>query len=132
MDNRILVGAASTALVVVVGVFVGRIAVIFAAGFVGGVMVGIRMFEVPDGRSEPGPVGTGARAAAIGGACGFLAFVVVGTLQSLVSGDLSVPAVLGFQTILVAVLVVPLQAVLGAIGGSVGVRLRGLTTGHIP
>lgn len=132
MDNRILVGAASTAFVVVVGVFVGRIAVIFAAGFVGGVVVGIRIVEGPDGRSVPGPVGTGARAAAIGGACGFLAFITVGTLQSLVSGDLSVPAVLGFQTVLVAMLVVPLQAVFGAIGGSVGVRVRSLASRQIP
>lgn len=125
MDRRNQLGAASTALVVVMGVFAGRIAVIFAAGFVGGLVAGVGVAS-----DQAGPSGrAGAKAAAIGGAFGFLVFVAVGTLQSLATGDLSIPAVLGFQTILLALLVVPFLAILGGIGGPIGVRVRRLLEG---
>jgi hypothetical protein len=122
MDRRLLAGGTVTVLavvLVVLGSFLLQrdfvVAVLFAA-LPGGVLTGM-LSRTPD------HVGAGARAGAYGGLVGFFAFVVIGSLQTLLGGNLSV-LVLGVQTILVAVLVVPLHAVLGAIGAAVGVRIR--------
>lgn len=130
MDRRIVVGATLTTFAVVASVFLGRIDAIIAAGFVGGLAAGVLSRPGSRNGDGTGHVGAGAKAAGIGGAAGFVLFVVVGTIQSLFGGDLSVPAVLGLLTILLAAVVVPIQALLGAIGGAVGVRIRLATIGR--
>jgi hypothetical protein len=45
-------------------------------------------------------------------------------VQSVVSGDLGV-LLLGFRTLLIALLLVPVQALLGAMTAPLGVRIRG-------
>jgi hypothetical protein len=56
----------------------------------------------------------------------FLGFVVVGVVQTVIGGDFSI-LFLGVQTVLVAVLVVPIHAAVGAVGAAVGVRIRAAT-----
>ena len=122
MERRVLAGAAATLLVVVAGALASFftegdfVAVVLLAGLAGGMVAG--------GLSrEAGHVGAGARAGGYGGAAAFVAFVAVGAAQAVVGGDLSV-LYLGFRTLLVALLVVPLHAALGAAGAAVGVRIR--------
>ena len=124
MQRRVIAGAAATFLVVVVAagistaVGVNLATVVLAAGLVGGLVTGALS-------SESGHVGAGARAGLYGGAAAFVAFVVVGSVQSVLGGDLSI-LFLGFQTVLIASLVVPLHAVEGAVGAAVGVSVRRL------
>lgn len=122
MERRVLAGAAATFAVVVGGALVDFltgedfVVVVLGAGLAGGLVAGIL--------SQAGShVGAGARAGGYGGAAGFVAFVAVGAVQATFGGDLSV-LYLGFQSLLVAVLVVPLYAVSGAVAAAVGVRLR--------
>ena len=121
MDRRTLAGTAVTAAAVVTGVVADFLAeadllpLLLAAGAAGGLLAG--------GLSrESGHVGAGARAGAYGGAVGFLGFVAVGLGQSLGGGPPVL--VLGAQTLLIAVLVVPVYALSGAVAAAVGVRLR--------
>lgn len=124
MQRRIVAGAVATALVVVGAAVAGFVTgadlvpVILLAGLVGGLVAGLS-----SAADAAGHVGAGARAGAYGGAAGFVAFVLVGTVQAVLGGDLSV-LVVGVETLLVAALVVPLHALLGAAGAGVGVRLR--------
>lgn len=92
------------------------VAVVLVGALPGGVVAGLLS-------RGPGHVGAGARAGAYGGLVAFLGFVVVGAVQTVIGGDLSV-LVLGVQTVLVAVLVVPIHAAVGAVGAVVGVRIR--------
>lgn len=122
MNRRVTVGAAVTFLVVVVAAGAGLVVgvnlanVVLVAGVPGGVAAGLLS-------REPGHVGAGARAGLYGGSAAFVLFVVVGSVQSVLGGDLSI-LFLGFQTVLIALVVVPLHALLGAIGAAVGVRIR--------
>lgn len=122
MERRILAGAFATALAVIVVTFVGYnaerslVAFVLLAGLLGGFVAGI--FS-----RTAGHVSAGARAGGYGGAGGFAAFVLVGAVQAILDGDLSV-LVLGFEVILIALLVVPLYAVSGALASGVGVRVR--------
>lgn len=127
MERRVLAGGVATALVVV-GAAVASFAtdadlvpVVLGAGLVGGLVAGLVS-------QAPGHVGAGARAGAYGGATGFVAFVAVGTVQALLGGDLSVLAI-GLEALLVALLVVPLHAILGVAGATIGVRVGRLTGG---
>ena len=130
MERRTLAGTAATAVIVVGAAVADFLAepdllpLVLFAGAAGGLLAG--------GLSrEPGHVGAGARAGAYGGAVGFVAFVAVGAVQSVVAGELSV-LVLGAQTLLIALLVVPVHALLGVVGAAVGVRLRQLGGGRTP
>lgn len=121
MERRVLAGAVATALVVigaaVAGVATGTdpVPVVLGAGLAGGLVSGV---AAPD----PGHVGAGARGGTYGGAAGFVAFVAVGGVQAIFGGELSV-LVLGLEALLIALLVVPLHALLGAVGAAVGVRV---------
>lgn len=122
MERRVLVGGFVTVLAVV-GVVLGSfllgrdlVAALLVAALPGGVVAGLLS-------GTPGHVGAGARAGAYGGVVAFLGFVVVGVVQTVIGGDLSL-LVLGAQTVLVAVLVVPIHAAVGAVGAAVGVRIR--------
>lgn len=122
MERRILAGAVVTAVVVVGGAIanfaldVDLVAVILLAGLVGGFVTGLLS-------AETGHVGAGARAGGYGGALGFVAFVTVGVVQSAVDGDISV-LIIGFEALLIALVVVPIHALLGAMAASLGVRIR--------
>jgi hypothetical protein len=118
----VVAGAAAT-LLVVVGAALASVAtegdfvpVALVAGFVGGLLAGALS-------RDAGHVGAGARAGGYGGAAAFVGFLVVGAVQAVAGGDLSV-LYLGAQSLLVAMLVVPLHALLGAVGAAVGVRGR--------
>lgn len=117
-----LAGAAGTALVVagaaVAGVAIGAdlVPVVLGAGLVGGLVAGL-------GSDAAGHVGAGARAGAYGSAAGFAGFVAVGTGQAILGGEFSI-LVVGIETLLIALLVVPLHALLGAVATAVGVRVR--------
>lgn len=122
MERRVLVGGFTTALAVV-GVVLGSfllgqdlVAAVLFAALPGGVVAGLLS-------REPGHVGSGARAGAYGGVVAFLGFVAVGAVQTVTGGDLSI-LFLGVQTVLVALLVVPIHAAVGAAGAAVGVRIR--------
>lgn len=117
-----LAGAAAT-LVVAVGGTVADFAaaadlvwVVLGAGLAGGLVTGAL-----SGRA--GHVPAGARAGAYGGVLAFLGFVAVGAGQAVASGDFAL-LYLGFQSLLIALLVVPLHALSGALAAAVGVRLR--------
>jgi hypothetical protein len=123
MQRRVLAGAAATC-----SVFVGAAvadfflagefaSVVLLAGLVGGLVAGLLS-------KTPGHVGAGVQAGGYGAAAGFLAFLIVGVVQSVVSGDLGV-LLLGFRTLLIALLLVPAQALLGAMAAPLGVRIRG-------
>ncbi|WP_336136179.1 hypothetical protein [Natronomonas amylolytica] len=123
MQRRVLAGAAATW-----SVFVGAAVadffldgefapVVFLSGLAGGLVAGLLS-------KTSGHVGAGVRAGGYGAAVGFLAFLVVGVVQSAVSGDLGV-LLLGFRTLLIALLLVPVQALLGAMMAPLGVRIRG-------
>ncbi|WP_178916121.1 hypothetical protein [Natronomonas gomsonensis] len=122
MERRVLVGGFTTALAVVVVVLgsflLGRdlVAAVLFAALPGGIVAGLLS-------RESGHVGSGARAGAYGGVVAFLGFVAVGAVQTILGGDLSV-LFLGVQTVLVALLVVPIHAAVGAGGAAVGVRIR--------
>jgi hypothetical protein len=128
MERRTFVGTVVTAAVVVGAVVADFVAdpdllpLVLFAGAAGGLLAG--------GLSrDPGHVGAGARAGAYGGVVGFVAFVVVGAGQSVAAGDLSI-LLLGVQTLLIALLVIPVHALLGVAGAAVGVRLRRLGSGR--
>lgn len=122
MERRVVAGAVATLLVVVGGALAGvatggdLVPVVLLAGLAGGLVTGA--FS-----RRAGHVGAGARAGGYGGAAGFVCFVAVGATQAVLGGDLSV-LYLGAQSLLVALLVVPLHALLGAAGAAVGVRGR--------
>ena len=122
MERRVIAGAAATLLVVVAAAFANValqgdfVAVVLLAGMAGGLVAG--SLSRADGH-----VGAGARAGGYGGAAAFALFVAVGAVQAVVGGDLSV-LYLGFQSLLVAVLVVPLHAFLGAGGAAMAVSVR--------
>lgn len=122
MERRVLAGAGATCFVFV-GAAVADFflsgefaAIVLLAGLAGGLIAGVLS-------ENAGHVGAGVRAGGYGAAAGFLAFLLVGVAQSLLSGDFGV-LVLGFRTFLIALLLVPVQAVLGAIGAPLGVRIR--------
>lgn len=122
MERRVLAGGFATVLAVV-GVVVGSfllqrdlVAAVLFAAFPGGVVAGLLS-------RDAGHVGSGARAGAYGGFVAFLGFVAVGAVQTAIGGDFSI-LVLGVQTVLVAILVVPIHAVVGAVGAAIGVRIR--------
>ncbi|MES3517502.1 MAG: hypothetical protein PPP58_07545 [Natronomonas sp.] len=122
MRRRVLLGAAATFLVAV-GAIVGGVAtetnpvgVVLAAGLVGGFLVGVLS-------TQSGHVGDGARAGGYGGGVAFLGFVAVGLLQSLLDGDLSV-LVIGVETVLIALVVVPIHAISGGVAAGIGRWLR--------
>ncbi|MCY4732047.1 hypothetical protein KY092_15910 [Natronomonas gomsonensis] len=122
MERRVLVGGFTTALAVV-GVVLGSfllgrdlVAAVLFAALPGGVVAGLCS-------RESGHVGSGARAGAYGGIVAFLGFVIVGAVQTVLGGDFSI-LFLGVQTVLVALLVVPIHAAIGAVGAVVGVRIR--------
>jgi hypothetical protein len=122
MERRVLVGGLTTAFAVV-GVVLGSfllgrdlVAAVLFAALPGGVVAGLLS-------RESGHVGSGARAGAYGGIVAFLGFVAIGAVQTVLGGDLSV-LFLGVQTVLVALLVVPIHAAVGALGAAVGVRIR--------
>ena len=114
MERRVVAGAAATLLVVVAAAFANvafqgdYVAAVLLAGMAGGVVAGAL---TPASRG--GHVGAGARAGGYGGGAAFALFVAVGAVQAVVGGDLSV-LYLGFQSLLVALRVVPLHAFLGA------------------
>lgn len=122
MERRVLAGALATLSVAVGGAVVDfvvdgdLVAVVLGAGVAGGLVAGAL-----SGRR--GHVGAGARAGGYGGALAFLGFVAVGGGQTLAGGDLAM-LYLGFQSLLLALLVVPLHAVSGALAAAGGVRLR--------
>lgn len=122
MERRVVAGAVVTLVVVVAGAVASfvlardLVAVVLLAGVTGGLVAGVLS-------RTAGHVGAGARAGGYGGAAGFVGFVAVGAVQAVVGGDLSV-LLLGLQSVLIALLVVPLHALLGAVGASVGVRIR--------
>ncbi|MUV86474.1 hypothetical protein GJ631_07800 [Natronomonas sp. CBA1123] len=93
---------------VVLGSFLlGRdlVAAVLFAALPGGIVAGLLS-------RESGHVGSGARAGAYGGIVAFLGFVAIGAVQTVLGGDLSV-LFLGVQTVLVALLVVPIHAAVG-------------------
>lgn len=122
MDRRVLAGAGTTCLVFVVAAIAdfflpGEYApVVLLAGLPGGMVAGLLS-------TRPGHVGAGARAGGYGAGAAFLAFLVVGAVQAGVSRDAGV-LLLGFRTLLVALLLVPVHAVLGAVSAPLGVRIR--------
>lgn len=122
MERRTLLGALATAAVVVGAATYGfltgvdPVPVVLSAGAVGGLLAGALS-------ASAGHVGAGARAGGYGAAAGFAAFVVVGGLQAVLGGDLSV-LVIGVETLLIALLVLPLEAFFGAVAAALGVRLR--------
>ena len=122
MERRVLAGAAATLLVAVGGavadfaVDADLVAVVLGAGLAGGLVAGALS-------RRAGHVAAGARAGAYGGALTFLGFVAVGAGQAVASGEFAL-LYLGFQSLLVALLVVPLHALAGAFAAAVGVRLR--------
>ncbi|WP_254838680.1 hypothetical protein [Natronomonas marina] len=122
MDRRTLAGAVVTAVAAVAAVVADFLAeadllgLVLVAGLAGGVVVGALS-------RTPGHVGAGARAGAYGGGAAFVAFVAVGVAQSVAAGDLAV-LVLGVQTLLIALLVIPVHALSGAVGAALGVRMR--------
>lgn len=124
MERRVVAGAAATLLVVVAAAFANvalqadYVSVVLLAGLAGGVVAGALSPAV-----EGGHVGAGARAGGYGGGAAFALFVAVGAVQAVVGGDLSV-LYLGFQSLLVALLVVPLHAFLGAGGAAMAVSVR--------
>lgn len=124
MDGRVVIGATVTAAAMIGGVFAGSVEAVLGAGAAGGAVAGLL--------SRSGHVGAGARAGAYGGASGFVLFVLVGTLQSIAGGDLAVPAVIGAETLLIATVVVPIHALLGAVAAAVGVRIRRLLRDEEP
>lgn len=124
MDRRVVAGGVVTAVVVATvaaadfvveaDLVVGVILAGACGGFVAGVL-----------SDASGHVGAGARGGAYGGAAAFGLFVVVGLTQSVVAGDdVRLPALVGFELLLIAVLVVPIHGLLGAVGAAVGVRVR--------
>lgn len=122
MERRVLAGAGATC-IVFVGAAIADFfldgefaAVVLLAGLAGGLTAGLLS-------KTAGHVGAGVRAGGYGAAAGFLAFLLVGVVQSVLSGDLGV-LVLGFRTFLIALLLVPVQAVLGAMAAPLGVRIR--------
>lgn len=122
MERRVIAGAVATLLVVVAGAVANFatdgdfVVAVLLAGMAGGLVAGLLS-------RSAGHVGAGARAGGYGGATAFALFVIVGALQAVVGGDLSV-LYLGFQSLLIAVLVVPLHALLGAGGAAMGVEIR--------
>lgn len=125
MERRVLAGGFVTVLAVV-GVVLGSfllqrdlVAAVLLAALPGGLVAGLLS-------RAAGHVGSGARAGAYGGLVAFLGFVVVGAVQTVIGGDFSI-LFLGVQTVLVAVLVVPIHAAVGAVGAAVGVRIRAAT-----
>ena len=122
MERRVLAGTVATLLVAVGGAVADFVAdadlvwVVLGAGVAGGLVAGALS-------GRPGHVGAGARAGGGGGALAFLGFVAVGGAQALAGGDLAL-LYLGFQSLLVALLVVPLHALSGALAAAGGVRLR--------
>ncbi|QLD90194.1 hypothetical protein HWV07_14595 [Natronomonas salina] len=122
MERRVIAGAAATLLVVVAGAVANfatdgdLVVAVLLAGMAGGLVTGLLS-------RSGGHVGAGARAGAYGGGAGFALFLVVGSVQTVVGGDLSV-LYIGVQSFLVAVLVVPLHALLGAGGAAMGVAIR--------
>lgn len=122
MERRIIAGAVATLLVVVGGAVANFatdgdfVVAVLLAGMAGGFVAGLLS------RSD-GHVGAGARAGGYGGAAAFALFVVVGAAQAVAGGDLTV-FYLAFQSLLLAVLVVPLHALLGAGGAAMGVEVR--------
>lgn len=125
MQRRVLAGGIATFLVAIgaaIADFLAEgdyVAGVLAAGLVGGFLAGALS------RRE-GHLGAGARAGGYGGAAAFAGFVVVGGAQALLGGDSSV-LLLGFETVLVGLLVVPLYALSGALAAAAGVRLRRVT-----
>lgn len=122
MERRVLAGAAATWFI-----FVGAAladfflpgefaAVVLLAGLAGGVVAGLLS-------DAPGHVGAGGKAGGYGAAAGFLVFLVVGVGQSVRSGEFGV-LLLGVRTLLVGLLLVPVQALLGAVASPLGVRVR--------
>jgi hypothetical protein len=125
MERRVLAGGFVTVLAVV-GVVLGSfllqrdlVAAVLLAALPGGLVAGLLS-------RATGHVGSGARAGAYGGLVAFLGFVVVGVVQTVIGGDFSI-LFLGVQTVLVAVLVVPIHAAIGAVGAAIGVRIRAAT-----
>jgi hypothetical protein len=122
MERRVLVGTAATWVVFVGAVLADfalegdLVAAVLLAGLVGGLSAGLLS-------ATPGHVGAGARAGGYGAAAGFLAFLAVGAVQSAVSGEFGV-LLLGVRTLLIALLLVPVEALLGALAAPLGVRLR--------
>lgn len=122
MERRVLAGAGTTCFVFVGGAVADFFldsefaTMVLLAGLAGGLIAGLLS-------ATPGHVGAGVRAGGYGAAAGFLAFLLVGVVQSFLSGDFGV-LVLGFRTVLIALLLVPVQAVLGAMGAPLGVRIR--------
>jgi hypothetical protein len=122
MDRRVLAGAAATCFVFVSAAVAdfflsdGFAPLVLLAGLAGGLVAGLLS-------AAQGHVGAGARAGGYGAAAGFLAFLVVGVVQSVVSGDFGV-LLLGFRTLLIGLLLVPVHALLGAMTAPLGVRIR--------
>jgi len=124
MQRRVIVGSVATFLVVIAAAGTGPVigvnlaSVVLAAGIPGGLLTGVLS-------RKPGHIGAGARAGLYGGAASFVVFIVVGSVQSVLGGDLSI-LFLGFQTALIALVIVPLHALEGAVGAALGVRVRRL------
>lgn len=122
MEARTLAGTLTTLWVAVTAVVADfllaadLLAIVLLAGLAGGLVTGAWS-------TAPGHRAAGARAGAAGGAASFLGFVAVGAAQSVLAGTPGT-LILGLQTLLVALLVVPLHALGGAVGAAVGLRIR--------